>query len=178
MENITLIRPTDVLQTLSHQTVWGTYFIQTWGCQMNEEDSDQLALYLQNIGFKPTGSFREAHIVLLNTCSVRKKPEDKAFSFLGELAILKKSRPEMLIGVCGCMAQVKATEIRRRAPYVDFVIGTAQISTLPDILKEALQTKRFQNIIYWAASFSSSCGWHNTECAKFITPIFNRNISF
>lgn len=144
MENITLIRPTDVLQTLSRQTVWGTYFIQTWGCQMNEEDSDQLALYLQNIGFKPTESFREAHIVLLNTCSVRKKPEDKAFSFLGELAILKKTRPEMLIGVCGCMAQVKATEIRRRAPYVDFVIGTAQISTLPGILEEALKTKRFQ----------------------------------
>ncbi len=144
MANVTLIRPSDLLQTTSLQTLRGTYFIQTWGCQMNEEDSEQLALYLQKIGFKPIQNFREAHLVLLNTCSVRKKPEDKAFSFLGELAILKKKRPEMLIGVCGCMAQVKATEIRRRAPHVDFVIGTAQISTLPGILEEALQTKRFQ----------------------------------
>ena len=61
----------------------GTYFIQTWGCQMNEEDSEQMALYLEDLGFARAGSIIEAQVVILNTCSVRKKPEDKAFSMLG-----------------------------------------------------------------------------------------------
>ncbi|MBC8063317.1 MAG: hypothetical protein H7Y17_00680, partial [Chlorobia bacterium] len=91
----------------------GTYFVQTWGCQMNEEDSEQMALYLQQIGFEPTATMLEAQVILLNTCSVRRKPEDKAFSMLGELVPLRKSRPDVVIGVCGCMAQLRADEIRR-----------------------------------------------------------------
>ncbi|MFO0044034.1 MAG: hypothetical protein ACK53G_01155, partial [Armatimonadota bacterium] len=65
----------------------GTYFVQTWGCQMNEEDSEQMSLYLEQIGLIKTDAILEAEVVLLNTCSVRKKPEDKAFSLLGQLAI-------------------------------------------------------------------------------------------
>lgn len=122
----------------------GTYFVQTWGCQMNEEDSEQMALYLEGIGFEPTSTILEAQVILLNTCSVRKKPEDKAFSLLGELAPLRKSRPEVVIGVCGCMAQLRADEIRRRAPHVDFVVGTGQVSTIPGLVEEALQKRRFQ----------------------------------
>ena len=122
----------------------GTYYVQTWGCQMNEEDSEQMALYLEGIGFEPTTSIVEAQIILLNTCSVRKKPEDKAFSLLGELVPVKKSRPELVIGVCGCMAQLRADEIRRRAPHVDFVVGTGQVSTIPGLVEEALQKRRFQ----------------------------------
>lgn len=122
----------------------GTYFVQTWGCQMNEEDSQQMALYLEQIGFEPTSTILEAQVILLNTCSVRKKPEDKAFSMLGELAPLRKSRPEVVIGVCGCMAQLRADEIRRRAPHVDFVVGTGQVSTIPGLVEEALQQRRFQ----------------------------------
>lgn len=121
----------------------GTYFIQTWGCQMNEEDSEQMALYLQDMGFKPARHAMEAHVVLLNTCSVRRKPEDKAFSFLGELRAFKQARPEMVIGVAGCMAQVRADEIRQRNPHVDFVIGTAQVSRIPAMVEEALQSRRF-----------------------------------
>jgi tRNA-2-methylthio-N6-dimethylallyladenosine synthase len=111
---------------------------------MNEEDSEQMALYLQEMGFSAASDVREAQVVLLNTCSVRKKPEDKAFSFLGELAVLKKGRPDMVIGVAGCMAQVRADEIRRRNPHVDFVVGTAQVSSIPGLVEEALQGKRFQ----------------------------------
>ena len=122
----------------------GTYFVQTWGCQMNEEDSEQMALYLEGIGFEPTSSITEAQVILLNTCSVRKKPEDKAFSLLGELAPMKKSRPDLVIGVCGCMAQIRADEIRRRAPHVDFVVGTGQVSTIPGLVTEALERRRFQ----------------------------------
>ncbi len=122
----------------------GTYFVQTWGCQMNEEDSEQMARHLESAGFEPSPSIQTAHVILLNTCSVRKKPEDKAFSLLGELAILKRQRPEIIVGVCGCMAQLRAEEIRRRNPFVDFVVGTAQIATIPGLVEEAAQGRRFQ----------------------------------
>lgn len=139
----TLIRPFDLARPRT-QTVRGTYFVQTWGCQMNEEDSEQMGLYLQEIGFQPATSINEAQVILLNTCSVRKKPEDKAFSLLGELVPLKKQRPDVILGVCGCMAQIRADEIRKRAPHVDFVIGTAQISEIPGLIEESLQQRRFQ----------------------------------
>jgi tRNA-2-methylthio-N6-dimethylallyladenosine synthase len=121
-----------------------TYFVQTWGCQMNEEDSEQIALYLEQIGFSPASSIAEAEVVLLNTCSVRKKPEDKAFSLLGQLEILKASRPELVVGVCGCMAQVRAKEIHRRSPQVDFVVGTGQIAEIPALVQEAITHRRFE----------------------------------
>ncbi|HZH99028.1 MAG TPA: hypothetical protein VEX38_08650, partial [Fimbriimonadaceae bacterium] len=128
MADATLIRSDSLRSAPRPKLRKGTYFVQTWGCQMNEEDSEQMALYLREIGYEPTATIAEAQVVLLNTCSVRRKPEDKAFSMLGELALAKKARPEMIIGVCGCMAQIRAEEIRRRAPHVDFVVGTGQIS--------------------------------------------------
>ncbi len=122
----------------------GTYFVQTWGCQMNEEDSEQMCLHLETLGFERAATMQEAHVILLNTCSVRKKPEDKAFSMLGELVPLKQSRPEVILGVCGCMAQARADEIRRRAPHVDFVLGTGDLGLLPGLVEEAAQRKQFQ----------------------------------
>ncbi|HWA81857.1 MAG TPA: tRNA (N6-isopentenyl adenosine(37)-C2)-methylthiotransferase MiaB, partial [Fimbriimonadaceae bacterium] len=122
----------------------GTYYVQTWGCQMNEEDSEQMALGLESLGFERAASIDEAEVVLLNTCSVRKKPEDKAFSLLGELVPMKRARPEMVLGVCGCMAQIRADEIRRRAPHVDFVVGTGQVAQIPVLVEEALSRRRFQ----------------------------------
>jgi len=124
------------------KVVPGTYFIQTWGCQMNEEDSEQIGLYLENAGFMPAPTLASAQIVLLNTCSVRKKPEDKAFSLLGELAMLP--RGDRVIGVCGCMAQIRSQEIRRRSPHVDFVVGTAHISEIPLLVHEALERRQFE----------------------------------
>ncbi len=122
----------------------GTYFIQTWGCQMNEEDSEQIGLYLEQLGYEPAEMAMSAEVILLNTCSVRKKPEDKAFSFLGELAPLRKARPDVIIGVAGCMAQLRADEIHRRAPHVDFVVGTGQLSAIPGLVEEASQKRRFR----------------------------------
>lgn len=110
---------------------------------MNEEDSEQLGLNLQQIGFYPAKNILEAQVVLLNTCSVRRKPEDKAFSLLGELALLKRQRPDMVIGVCGCMAQIRADEIKKRAPHVDFVLGTGDVSQVGGLVEESLQTRRF-----------------------------------
>jgi tRNA-2-methylthio-N6-dimethylallyladenosine synthase len=111
---------------------------------MNEEDSEQMGLYLEGIGFERAANVLEAHVIVLNTCSVRKKPEDKAFSMLGELALLKKSRPEIIVGVCGCMAQARADEIRRRAPHVDFVLGTGDLALLPGLVEESAQSRKFR----------------------------------
>lgn len=144
MSNVVLTDSRSRPRLNGSNTIRGTYFVQTWGCQMNVEDSEQMALYLQDLGFEPAQNASSAHIVLLNTCSVRRKPEDKAFSFLGELKAIKEKKPEMVIGVAGCMAQIRADEIRRKNPHVDFVIGTAQISKLPSIIEELLVTRRFQ----------------------------------
>src|SRR5436853_3812814 len=75
---------------------------------------------------------------------VRKKPEDKAFSLLGELVPVKQAKPGMVLGVCGCMAQLRADEIKRRAPHVDFVVGTGQVSQIPGLVEEAFEKRRFQ----------------------------------
>ncbi|MFQ3586037.1 MAG: tRNA (N6-isopentenyl adenosine(37)-C2)-methylthiotransferase MiaB [Fimbriimonadaceae bacterium] len=137
------VSPNSLLQSAPPRARRGTYFVQTWGCQMNDEDSEQLGAFLRQIGFEPTDRMLDAQVVLLNTCSVRKKPEDKAFSLLGELAQVKARRPEMVIGVCGCMAQIRADEIRRRAPHVDFVLGTGDLSQVQGLVEEALQNRRF-----------------------------------
>jgi tRNA-2-methylthio-N6-dimethylallyladenosine synthase len=113
------------------------YHIMTWGCQMNEEDSEQMALYLEEMGFHAVSDAWEADVVLLNTCSVRRKPEEKVYSKLGELKELKQARPEMIIGVCGCMAQVESAEIKRRAPFVDMVVGTGNIAAIPGLVERA-----------------------------------------
>ncbi len=143
MSNVNLLAPSSKPASLN-KTQRGTYFVQTWGCQMNEEDSEQMSLYLEDLGFKPADDWRSAQVVLLNTCSVRKKPEDKALSFLGEIALVKQNRPDMIIGVAGCMAQVRADDIRQRNPHVDFIVGTAQVSKIPGLVEEALQVKRFR----------------------------------
>ncbi|MBS1705647.1 MAG: tRNA (N6-isopentenyl adenosine(37)-C2)-methylthiotransferase MiaB [Armatimonadetes bacterium] len=140
----TLLRTSDLVKARPVGIERGTYFIQTWGCQMNEEDSEQIGLSMQEIGFGPASDIRSAHVILLNTCSVRKKPEDKAMSLLGELALLKQARPDIVVGVCGCMAQLRADEIKRRNPFVDFVIGTGQITSVAGLVEEALLSRRFQ----------------------------------
>src|SRR5947209_1209356 len=91
------------------------YHIMTWGCQMNEEDSEQMSLYLERMGYRRVSEAAEAEVILLNTCSVRAKPEEKVWSELGRLKDLKREHPGLIIGVCGCMAQVESKEILRRA---------------------------------------------------------------
>ncbi|KXK21529.1 MAG: tRNA-i(6)A37 thiotransferase enzyme MiaB, partial [Armatimonadetes bacterium OLB18] len=139
-----LVRASDLLLPTRATSGRGQYFIQTWGCQMNEEDSVQMARYLEEAGFAPARTLRDAQVVLLNTCSVRSKPEQKAFSMLGEVGLLKREKPELIVGVCGCMAQLRSDEIKRRAPFVDFVIGTGQVATLPGLVEEAAQARKFR----------------------------------
>lgn len=118
------------------------FTIFTWGCQMNEDDSEQLAGLLMQMGYSPTLRPEEADVVFLVTCSVRSKPEEKAKSKLGQLREIKKIRPDMIIGVCGCMAQRMGESIRKDRPYIDIVVGTGNISRVPDLIREVTETRR------------------------------------
>ena len=123
------------------------YAVLTWGCQMNVDDSNQAAGLLEAEGMTPTDNPAEADVVLLNTCAVRQKPEDKVFSKLGELAEMKRARPDMVIGVMGCMAQRAGSEIARRAPHIDLIAGTAQLEQIPGMIRDrrfGLQTGKIQ----------------------------------
>ena len=119
------------------------FTIFTWGCQMNEDDSEQIANLLMQMGCSPTDRAEDADIAMLVTCSVRAKPEEKAKSKLGELRLLKLSKREMIIGVCGCMAQRVGESIRKGRPYIDLVVGTGQISRIPDLIRQVVEKRVF-----------------------------------
>lgn len=111
----------------------GTYFIETWGCQMNELDSQRLSGQLTLRGWRRVQAEDEADLVLLNTCSIRDKSEQKVYSRLGRLRKIKEVR-DLRIGVAGCVAQQEGERILERAPYVDFVIGTGNVGNLDSVL--------------------------------------------
>ena len=108
-----------------------SYFIETWGCQMNALDADKMSGALEKHGYVRVDSADQADVVLLNTCSIREKAKEKVFSELGRLKPLKDLRPDVVLGVCGCVAQQEGAEIFSRAPYVDFVLGTRATRSLP-----------------------------------------------
>jgi tRNA-2-methylthio-N6-dimethylallyladenosine synthase len=114
-----------------HDGPSGSYWIETWGCQMNVHDSEKLAGALAERGYVPAAGPEQASVVLLNTCSIREKAAEKVFSELGRLKPLKERRPDMVLGVCGCVAQQEGASIFKRAPHVDLVIGTRATGTLP-----------------------------------------------
>lgn len=106
-------------------------YIHTIGCQMNVYDSEHMALNLASLGYTPALSPEDADLIIVNTCSVRDKAEQKAFSILGRLEGLKRRRPGLIVGVAGCVAQQEGERIFKRAPHVDIVIGTRAVERLP-----------------------------------------------
>ena len=120
-------------------------FIKTFGCQMNEYDSDKMADVLNaSDGLIKTDKPEDADIILLNTCSVREKAQEKVFSDLGRLRELKKLNPDLLIGVGGCVASQEGEAIVKRAPYVDMVFGPQTLHRLPQLISERRFTGRAQ----------------------------------
>ncbi|HEV2285533.1 MAG TPA: tRNA (N6-isopentenyl adenosine(37)-C2)-methylthiotransferase MiaB [Steroidobacteraceae bacterium] len=121
------------------------YFIKTFGCQMNEYDSARMADVLSaGAGLIATGDPREADVLLMNTCSVREKAQEKVFSLLGEWRLLKMRRPEVIIGVGGCVASQEGEAITARAPFVDLVFGPQTLHRLPHMLAELRRSGRAQ----------------------------------
>jgi len=112
------------------------FHIQTWGCQMNDHDGEKLSGLLSAEGFEAVESAEEAELVLLNTCSIREKAVHKVYSELGRLREEKQRRP-LLVGVTGCLAQQEQAALFKRAPHIDFVLGTMALKQLPRLVAEA-----------------------------------------
>ncbi|PJE11915.1 tRNA (N6-isopentenyl adenosine(37)-C2)-methylthiotransferase MiaB [Legionella sp.] len=118
-------------------------FIKTNGCQMNEYDSSKMAeVLLQSHGLEKTDNVEEADVILLNTCSIREKAQEKVFSQLGQWREYKKNNPNVVIGVGGCVASLEGADIIKRAPFVDLVFGPQTLHRLPALLNERLETKK------------------------------------
>lgn len=109
-------------------------YIKTFGCQMNEYDTEKLKKLLEE-GYHPVTNAEEAELILINTCSVRDKPEQKLYSMIGEMQALKKKNPKVLIGVGGCVAQQEGEKIVKRSKYVDLVFGTHNLSLVPSLVQ-------------------------------------------
>src|SRR5438445_7928441 len=116
------------------------FYIQTYGCQMNVADSDRMAALLEQSGAEPVAEPEAADVILLNTCSVRERPEHKVYSRLGEFRRLKRLKPDLVIGVCGCQAQREGEAILAHAPYVDLVVGTANVDRVPELVRQVRDT--------------------------------------
>jgi tRNA-2-methylthio-N6-dimethylallyladenosine synthase len=119
------------------------FYIRTYGCQMNEHDTEVMAGIFLGLGYAPTDTVNDADVILLNTCAIRENAENKVFGELGHLKTLKKTRPNLLIGVCGCMSQEESVvnKILKTYHQVDMIFGTHNIHRLPNILKEAYMSK-------------------------------------
>ena len=116
-------------------------YIQTFGCQMNVYDSEQMAALLAGSGYKRTDNIKLADLILLNTCSIREKAAHKVYSKLGRIGILKEQNPELIIGVGGCLAQHLGTKFHKQVGHLDFVFGTHNIHRLPQLVA-AVREKR------------------------------------
>lgn len=127
------------------------FYIETWGCQMNEEDSEKLSGMLKRVGYTKTENKEDAGIILFNTCCVRENAENKVFGNLGSLKRLKKENPDLIIGICGCMMQQEgmADKILKKFPYVNIVFGTHNAYKFPEYLNrvktEGVQIKEIFN---------------------------------
>lgn len=116
-------------------------YIETFGCQMNEVDSARMVSLLESVDYRPASSLAEADLVLLNTCSVREKADQKIRSALGGLRRWKSARKGRIVAVGGCLAQQEGLRLAERAPHVDIVFGTHNIARLPDLVRRAEKTK-------------------------------------
>ena len=118
------------------------FFVETWGCQMNELDSQRLTGQLMEEGLLPTRDASEADLILLNSCSVREKAEQKVYSRLGEYRRFKSHRPELVIGLCGCVAQEAGQRALDRVADLDFVLGPAQVGEIRQVLARRRRGER------------------------------------
>ena len=117
-------------------------YLQTYGCQMNERDSEEILGMLSALGYHRVEREEDADVVLLNTCSVREHAEARAFGKMGLLRELKRTRPEVVLGILGCMAKAQREEVFRRLPQVDLVAGPADIYDLPDLLARVAEARQ------------------------------------
>ncbi len=123
-----------------------TYFIKTYGCQMNVHDSENIKAILEEMGYKEAIDMEHADLILLNTCAIRENAHNKVFGMIGRIKHMKETRPNVIVGMCGCMAQEESVikEIMDKYKWLDIVFGTHNINNLPNILKKAIETNKLQ----------------------------------
>jgi len=109
-------------------------FIRTFGCQMNVNDSEYIIGQLEQLGYSTTEDMFKSNLILLNTCCVRAKVEQKIYSLIGKIKKIKENNPNVILGICGCMAQKEKENIFERAPYVDFIFSPSQVNNLEEII--------------------------------------------
>lgn len=116
------------------------YYIRTYGCQMNVHDSEEIKALLESVGYSETEVMEDADLILLNTCAIRENAHDKVFGFLGRCKHLKKEKKDLIIALCGCMAQEEHVieEVLNKHKYIDIVFGTHNLNELPTMLKNKL----------------------------------------
>ena len=121
-----------------------TYFVKTYGCQMNEHDSENIKAMLEEMSFQENTCMEKADLVILNTCAIRENAHNKAFGMLGRLKHLKEEKQDLIVGLCGCMAQEESVikEIQDKYKWVDIVFGTHNLDRLPEILKNSFENKK------------------------------------
>jgi len=117
-----------------------SYFIETYGCQMNVYDSELVASFLEKSGYQSTSDYKNADVIFLNTCSIRDNAENTVHRKLENLAHLKKQNPKMMIGVLGCMAQNLKNDLMESKPYVDVILGPDSYRKIPEILESRNKT--------------------------------------
>lgn len=127
-----------------------TYHVKTYGCQMNEHDTENIKAMLEELGFIEEEDYEKADLVLLNTCSIRENAHNKAFGMLGRLKHLKEEKKDLIIGLCGCMAQEEGVvdEILHKYKYVNFVFGTHNLHRLPVLLSENMKHNHQEIEVY------------------------------
>ena len=121
-----------------------SYYIYTYGCQINESDSERLAHQLESVGYVPTEEVTAADLIILNTCCVRETAENKIYGRIGELKHLKEKNKNLIIAITGCMAQKNQADMFKRAPHIDIVLGTHNIQHINEMVKEVQRTKKRQ----------------------------------
>ena len=123
-----------------------TFYLKTYGCQMNEHDSENMKAILKDQGMKEVTDFEEADLIMLNTCSIRENAHNKVFGMLGRIKHLKQIKKDIIVGITGCMAQeeVVANEIKEKYKWMDFVLGTHNIHLLADIVADSFKQKRLK----------------------------------
>ena len=119
------------------------YFVKTYGCQMNEHDTENIKAILEDMSFTEVDKMEDADLILLNTCAIRENAHNKVFGMVGRIKHLKESKPDLVAGICGCMAQEEhvVKEILEKYKWLDIVFGTHNIHNLPNILYEAISKK-------------------------------------
>lgn len=158
------------------------YFLRTYGCQMNVHDGEEIAARLESLGLAVTDTIEEADVVILNTCAIRENAHDKLYGFLGRCKHEKeKNNPNLIIGICGCMAQEEGVvnDLIKKHPYVDIVFGTHNIHELQDLLikrngKQNIEVYSCEGNVYENVSYkrdSNIKAWVNIQygCDKFCT---------